>query len=267
MGGADMIWDELTTTDVAALPRKTPVLLPLAATEQHGPHLPLATDRIIAEHFARVLHERMGSRVLVLPALAVGCSDHHMDFAGTLTLTHNSFARAASDILASVAAHGFRNLVLFNAHGGNNGITQVILERFGRHYSDCHVVATTWWRLAARELLALNESGPGGVGHAGEFETSLLLHIAPTLVRHDAIATGGNRPTFPWAEGDMLRTPPASLYRDFKQQTDNGVYGHPPAASAEKGQAIERAVLKSLEEIVRSLEQAEPPTTSPSHAG
>lgn len=251
--GRPVIWDQLTSPQLGALPKGTPVVLPLAATEQHGPHLPLATDRLIAEHFMAGLEAALGEGVLILPTVAVGCSEHHMDFPGSLTLTHEHFAAQVQDILEAVTAHGFTNLVLFNAHGGNLAVGGVIVEAFGRRHPACRVVLMTWWQLAADALLGLSETGPGGVGHACEFETSLMLHLAPHLVRLGALPENGLRPTYAWAESDMLRRPAASLYRPFSTMTDNGVVGEPRAASAEKGAKISEVVLARAVEIVRSL--------------
>ena len=86
-----MNWQELASPEFGEIDRATPVVLPVAAVEQHGPHLPLATDRMIAEFFAEQLNVRLGSSVLVLPTIAVGCSEHHMDFPGSLTLRHETF--------------------------------------------------------------------------------------------------------------------------------------------------------------------------------
>lgn len=248
-----MIWEELTTTDFARIDRSTPVVLPVAAIEQHGPHLPLATDRMIGEHFAVKLHVRLGRDVLVLPGVAVGCSDHHMEFPGSLTLDHETFAAAAHQVLDSAWRHGFRNFLILNSHGGNQGICQVLLERFGSQHLDSRVVVATWWRVAVEELLALNESGPGGIGHACEFETSLMLHIAPHLVRKDSIPPRANIPTFDWAEGDLIRGPRAALYRTMKQMTPHGAFGAPSTASAEKGEQISQIVCDALCKIHADL--------------
>lgn len=248
-----MIWDELTSPKLGALSKTTPALLPIAATEQHGPHLPLATDRLIAEHFMAQLETTLQKDVLILPTVAVGCSEHHMDFAGSLTLTHATFTAQVLDILEAVASHGFRNLVLFNAHGGNIAVGQVIAEIFGRRHPECQVVMMTWWLLASDALLEISDTGPGGVGHACEFETSLMLYIAPRLVRLEALPENGLEPTYPWAESDMLRRGSASLYRPFRTMTRNGVVGEPRAASAEKGERISEVVVEKAREILESI--------------
>lgn len=248
-----MRWDHLTATDFASLDRGIPVVLPLAATEQHGPHLPLATDRMIADHFAAELDRELGEDVLILPTVAVGCSAHHMDFTGTLSLEHESFRVAVLNMLESARAHGFRNFFLLNAHGGNQAIGGVILEQFGHAHPDCRVAFASWWQVAREALLPLNVTGPGGAGHACEFETSLMLAIAPELVRRDRIPEKSNTPTLPWAEGDMLRGPKAALFRSMRAMTPTGAFGEPAAGSAELGTAITQAVIEALVPILRDL--------------
>jgi creatinine amidohydrolase len=248
-----MIWQELTTNDFDSIDRGIPVMLPVAAIEQHGPHLPLATDRMIAEHYTSEVNRHLQNNVLILPTIAVGYSEHHMEFSGSLTLDHETLISVAEQHLLSAARHGFRNFVILNAHGGNQGVCQVLLERFGAAQRDCQIVVATWWRVASDALLALNESGPGGIGHAGEFETSLMLHIAPSLVRVDSILPRDNLPTYAWAEGDLIRSPPAAIFRTMKQMTSHGAYGDPTMATAEKGKKISKIVVKALCTIVTEM--------------
>ena len=130
---------------------------------------------------------------------------------------------------------------------------QVLLEQFGTEHPDCQIVVATWWRVAADALLALSETGPGGVGHACEFETSLMLHIAPQLVRMEAIEPRANVPTYDWAEADLLRSPRTALFRTMKQMTTNGAYGEPARATADKGKQITDIVCDSLAAILIDL--------------
>ena len=248
-----MLWDQLTSPELYALDRKIPVVLPIAATEQHGPHLPLATDRMIGEHFCHQLHLHMPEKVLILPAVAVGCSEHHMDFAGSLTFRHETYLKLVEDLLHAVIYNGFHKILILNSHGGNQGIGQVILEKVGKRYPKRKLVLATWWRLAHESLSQITESGRGGVGHAGEFETSLMMLIKPDLVQTAKLEKGQNVPTYNWAEGDMLRGAKAGFYRTMKQMTPNGVYGDPTVASAEKGQRITKAVVDALGELVGDL--------------
>jgi creatinine amidohydrolase len=248
-----MNWQELASPEFGEIDRATPVVLPVAAVEQHGPHLPLATDRMIAEFFADRINSRLGSSVLILPTVAVGCSAHHMEFLGSLTLRHETFLSVCEQYLTSAHAHGFRNFLILNSHGGNRGVCQVLLEKFGAEHANCRIAVASWWRAAAEALLPLNETGPGGVGHACEFETSLMLHIAPRSVRMEAMEPKSNTSTFDWAEEDLLRPSRVSLYRSMKQITPNGAWGDPTRATAAKGQQITEIVCDALSKVVSEL--------------
>lgn len=244
-----MIWDQLTTKQLSKLDKNIPVLLNLAATEQHGAHLPLATDRIIGEHFAALLNEEITDKILILPSVSIGCSDHHMEFSGSLSLSHCTFSAIVKDIVTSVLHHGFRKIILLNSHGGNQGIMQVIIEQLGYANPTAHIIGLSWWNIAKEELKNITETTFGGTGHACEFETSLMLAITPDLVNKAEIMKGANVPTFAWAEGDLLQAGQASYYRTMKTMTPNGVFGDPTMASAEKGIRISDCVVKSLKKL------------------
>ncbi len=248
-----MIWDQCTTGEIAEADRSRVAVLPLAATEQHGTHLPLATDRLIAEGICRALDADLGERLLVLPVPPVGYSAHHRGFPGTLSVTHEQLIESAASILECVLEDGFGNLLILNAHGGNIALGGVLAERMGERFPDARIVYTTWWLAAAEALRGITDGAPGATGHACEFETSLLLHLHPELVRTDKIAPGTNVPTFSWAESDMLKGAPARLQRSMAQMTRNGVFGDPTAASAEKGRAVLEAVVAALRPIVLDL--------------
>jgi len=250
-----MIWDKLTSGQIAALDKSIPVLLNIAATEQHGAHLPVATDRLIGELFSARLDQRMSSEVLILPPVAVGCSDHHMGFSGTLSLSHNTFIAVVKDIVQSVLHHGFHKIILLNSHGGNQGVMQVIVEQLGFTNPKASIVGATWWNLAKEELLTITETGPGGTGHACEFETSLIKLIAPELIIESMIAEGANVASFNFANGDMLTGPKVSYYRTMKEMTPNGVFGNPVKSSKEKGERIATCVVDSLQQLVRDIQK------------
>jgi len=248
-----MFWDQLTSVQLAAQDKQTPVLLNIAAIEQHGAHLPVATDRMIGEYFSSLLNKEIGDKILILPAVAVGCSDHHMSFCGTLSLSHATFSAVVKEIIQSVLNHGFYNIILLNSHGGNQGIMQVIVEQLGFANPGAHIIGATWWNLAKEELLKITETGAGGTGHACEFETSLMKLIAPDLVHEPLIKKGANVSTFPLAEGDMLFGSKVSFYRTMKESTPNGVFGNPVNSSAEKGERIATCVTAGLRKLVSEM--------------
>ncbi|WP_026877559.1 creatininase family protein [Jiangella gansuensis] len=246
-------WEHLTSARLGAVEQAVPVVLPLGAVEQHGPHLPLATDRMIVDHFCRELDRRLGDEVLILPTISVGYSRHHDDFPGTLSLSHETLLRQIVETAGSALELGMSNLLLLNAHGGNEGIGQVALEHLGHRWPDRTIVRTTWWQVAADALLELSTTGPGGVGHACELETSLLLSFAAPLVDTSAIPARANTSAYSWDVADMLRGAPAIAYRRFADVSPTGVFGDPRAATAEKGARISEVVSDRLVGLVRSL--------------
>ena len=248
-----MYWDQLTSPQIAELDKNIPVILPIAATEQHGAHLPLATDRMIGEHYCRKLNKKIGKKVLILPTISVGCSEHHTEFAGSLSVQHTTFLNQMTDIANCVVKYGFKKILVLNSHGGNQAIAGTFLEIFGYRNPQVRLVVATWWRIALAALQPLNESGQGGAGHAGEFETALMLLIAPELVQLDKIGGKANVPTFPWAEGDMLAGGQAGLYRTMKAMTPTGVYGEAKFGTKKKGKQITKIVVKALRKIVLDL--------------
>lgn len=251
-----MRWETLTTNEVAALDRDIPVVLNVAAIEQHGPHLPLETDAVIGDHFLQALEQKLGDRVLILPQVKVCCSEHHMDFAGTLSVRHETFLAYVGDILESVARHGFRNIVVFNSHGGNQAIGQVLLETFGTKHRNCRVAFLTWWRLAAKELGAIRESAFAGINHACEFETSLMLLGAPESVRTALVSGMSYVETHDWANADMILPARGALFRSMHEMSGGtGVVGDPSLATREKGQAITAAVVAQLANVVETIRQ------------
>ena len=248
-----MIWDELTSSQLEKLDKKIPVVLPIAATEQHGPHLPLATDRLIGMHFCHSLNKNIKDQVLILPAMGIGCSEHHLDFGGTLSYTHETFLKSLTDIANCIVLHGFKNLIVFNSHGGNQGIAQTFVEQFGYRNPNCKILLISWWNLAKEALKEISSTGPGGTGHAGEFETSLMLLIAPELVKTDLIPPRSNRPSYPWAEGDLLSGPRISFYQTMREKTPSGALGEPQQSTSEKGRQITKVVVSQLRQVILDL--------------
>ncbi|MDB5585934.1 MAG: Creatinine amidohydrolase [Devosia sp.] len=249
-----MKWEYLTTRQIDAIDRNIPVFLNIAAIEQHGPHLPVATDALIGAHFLDRLDDALTDTVLVLPQIKVCCSRHHLDFPGTLSVKHATFLGYVTELLQSVVDAGFKRIVIVNSHGGNQAIGQVIVEQFGADNPGVTIGLVTWWTLAHAELVAVNESGPFGIGHACEFETSLIQHIAPHLVQHPIPQELSYVHTYPWAEGDMLRGAQGSMYRSMREISGgSGVVGNPAFASAAKGERISTIVVNRLITVAQTL--------------
>lgn len=186
MPGHAFLWAELTTKDFEGLdPEKIIAVLPIAATEQHGPHLPVMTDTAIAEGMIALLRKRLPSdlQILVLPIQSIGKSNEHILLPGTLTFSAETLLRVLVETGESVHRSGLRKLVLVNSHGGNASVistaTRELRVRFGML-----AIATHWRWFGLPDSMYDAVEAKYGI-HAGDIETSLMLDFRGDLVRMD----------------------------------------------------------------------------------
>jgi creatinine amidohydrolase len=249
-----MFLAEMTWQQVAGLDRSTLVLATFGAMEQHGQHLPLETDALIGSELARRLDRHCGGRLLVLPTQWLGLSTHHMSFPGTISASVETYLSLASEVIGSIAAAGFKKVLVLNSHGGNVSALDVVLTKCRIKYPETRVVLVTYWNAAATELQALRESAEGGMGHACELETSLLLAAKPQVVRKDKLQADGRWSTSKFLGKDMLSGGSASVSRIFAEISKHGGVGDPRTASAEKGEKFFAAIVGRLAELVSEIE-------------
>jgi creatinine amidohydrolase len=177
-------WQDLTTSDFESLdPERTVAVMALGAIEQHGPHLPLVTDALIAGAVAERAVAAARVPTVLLPASAVGKSDEHIDFPGTLTLSAETLIAAWREIGESVARSGLRKLLFINAHGGQPQVMEIVAREL-RIRQRMMCVTSGWWHMGLPEGLIPEDERRHGI-HGGMVETSLMLHLAPDLVRMD----------------------------------------------------------------------------------
>lgn len=244
--------EQLTSPEIAALDRDaTACLLPLGAVEQHGPHLPLGTDSLIAHALCMAVAARLPGRVLVLPPPWYGLSPHHMRLAGTISLRAETLMALAGDVVDSLVAHGFRRIALVNGHGGNASLASLLAATLGhRHDGAARIAALTYFQLAAGAIDAIRRSGTGGAGHACEVETALIQHLHPELVREGAAAAHYPQSGTPYLSTDLTRGGPVASYVDFTDLSPTGVFGDPTLASPEQGARFFEACTAALAEFV-----------------
>lgn len=188
---------DYTSDELRPIVANSTLVLPLGATEQHGPHLSLATDATLAEYVARTAAAQVSTSsqpVLVAPTLNVGASDHHLPRSGTLSVSGRTYLAVLIDVVESAVRGGFRRVILLNGHGGNEDLARQAAREVTLEHPVI-VAATGYWTLAWERLAALGaDHGLGPVpGHAGAFEASLLLHVRPeqvNLARADDAAAG-----------------------------------------------------------------------------
>lgn len=244
----------LTWEEVAKLDRDIIAVIPFGSIEQHSLHLPLATDSIIAEEIARRLETKLRDRVLLLPTVWLGCSPHHLGFAGSLTAEIETFIEVGDEVISSLAHHGFRKFLLLNGHSGNSNKLEILAEKLlYRDRSDLRVIAVTYWRLIEKEIQAIRESPLGGMGHACEMETSLMLAIRPELVRTSLIEVDGPGERSEFERRDLFCAGSVTVPKTFKEISRHGGFGDPTKASAEKGEKIMEGVIQKLTKLIDEI--------------
>lgn len=237
---------DLNWPKVQSLSKDTPVVFPIAALEQHGRHLPVFTDSLLAGEIVRRAAEKLGDRVLVAPLMWLGNSDHHLEFPGTLSAPPRTYLDLLAGLLENFIQHGFKRLVFINGHGGNDVPgRQVVFEVRQRHRerNDLLLLFATYWKLGGQPPAIRSDFKQQQMGHACEWETSMILRIAPQLV------------------GDWKGAPPVEFGEAFepaargwitRERTEPGHIGHPGSASAEKGETLFKVF---SEDVVALLEK------------
>lgn len=257
-------WADLKTTDFARLDlARCIVVLPVAAIEQHGPHLPLNVDTTLVEGVisAALAHLPPDSPVLFLPTQSVGFSPEHMRFAGTLTLKSETILRLWTDIAESVAATGVKKLVLLNSHGGQVGLLDVVARDLRAR------LGMLVYSVNSFNLPLINEAGESVAAqfsahehrfgiHAGEIETSMMLALKPDQVdmaqAQDFHSTSQDRAERFSILGDGRSAKLAWQMQDYNR---HGAVGNAAAATADKGRALLDAMGRSLAQLLVEIDQ------------
>ena len=158
------------------------------------------------------------------------------------------------DVVDSAVTHGFRRILLLNGHGGNGPVLDVMATTLGhKHQTRACIAGLTYFQLAAEDIDAVRDSEPGGAGHAGEIETSLLLHLAPDLVGPEDTAAVYPDTGSPYLTTDLTGSSPIRTYKDFAQLSPGGVLGDPQLAGAKKGEQLFGAVVESVDRFLEDF--------------
>jgi creatinine amidohydrolase len=243
-------WTDLTTRDFAALDAtRTVAVLPLGATEQHGPHLPLGVDTRLADGIVAAMLPLLphDASVLVLPTQAIGLSPEHARFAGTLTLSAETLIRMWKEIGAGVARAGIKKLVLFNAHGGHVGAMDIVAREL-REAHDLIAYSVSWFNLPLGDAGAQFDADEHRFGvHAGDIETSMVLALHPDLVRMQAAEDFASASQQRAGEYAILGNgKSAKLGWAMQDYNAHGAAGNAAAATAIKGRAVVETAARQL---------------------
>ena len=251
-------YDELTWPEMRELVVRQPVvLLPFGAVEDHGPHLPLNTDNVIVEAICLESAGRAPGEMLVMPLVAYGLDEHHMDFPGTISVDMQTLLAHLTDIAISVARHGFTHVLIVNGHGSNAAIAElaarkVVLEAgiiCGAMSPNAAVDPT----LAEPTLSQMRRSGPGGIAHAGEYETAMMLHLRPDLVQMDKAIREMGQLKLEYFNWDHPEPSVLSWQDWWSRMSESGICGDPTVATADFGRTLFETTVANFVRFVREF--------------
>lgn len=228
-----------TTSDERKRAAKCAVL-PVGSFEQHGDYLPLITDTAVASAIARELSNAYP--LLQLPPLTISCSHEHSSWHGTVSISPSTLHSMVTDIYCSIANSGLTSLVILNCHGGNYVLANIVQEGNAQGKRMALFPSREDW-IEARQAAGLVTSNHEDM-HAGELETSILLHANPELVRNGYSAAD-------WVADDRRHL----LTTGMREYTQNGVIGRPSVASAEKGKALLASLAESFASVLEILQR------------
>lgn len=241
-----MKFHEMTAAKLRKVDReKSLVVIPIAAVEQHGPHLPTGTDTILCTAVAEAVESRLASEVVLTPTYWLGASAHHTRLGATFDCSLEKYITTLCELAGSMLDDGFVRVMFLNGHGGNVDPMRVAVRILQSQYAGCLLAAGSYW-CVADELMKTTLTGDHKfVGHACEFETSLMLHLRPELVDTSQLADAGELIT-DQIDGVLLS-------RDMKQRTAQGFTGRPDLATADKGKQLLEGIVNRLVVTMQSL--------------
>src|SRR5579859_1524589 len=249
-----MTWPEIRE----AVKMDPVIVLPVGTTEQHGYHLPLMVDYLCAGEVARAAVERSAGHALLMHPVTYSFNEHHLDYPGTISIDPHVIIDYLVCIGQSLAHHGFKRILLFNGHGSNVPFLDVAARTITNRTSAICAM-TSWWSLLKKEDLAWRESViPGGMSHACELETSMLLKLRPDLVQMDkAVDEVDGVQRSEHIFWDLSGGGRVTYQEFFSRNTVSGVAGQPTLATAAKGEIAFNAAVSDLVRFFDEFRQRE----------
>ncbi len=227
------------------------VLLPVGSNEQHGPNLALSMDISASYEFCRRATAMAYPRLMVAPAMPWGVSFHHMNFPGTITLAPETFIQVLTEVVSSLAAHGFERFLIVNGHGGNIPAMNVAIVRIQEEVNPAFIGAASYFSFADKGL-AEKHGMTGITGHACEMETSVAKALIPSVVKTDALAPG-DMTDLTYEFRTTLQGYSVSVPYRFDEYTRNGALGDARRSTVEYGNDIIDSGLRNFVAFTEEL--------------
>jgi creatinine amidohydrolase len=241
------LFNELTRVAAKEWAAKGLLVIPVGATEQHGPHLPVGTDTFAVETVSRRAAEAASDSipVVVSPTLPFGSSQHHVPFGGTMSLSTEVYYRAVSDLVESLILGGWSRVLIVNGHGGNSELVQLVVRDLALKHP-VNLAALSYWSPAWDALLGIGAHLPGRMpGHAGAFESSLVLALRPELIAEPRPSRPGDHTGDPKALAPRYRLEASGFWQGIDGYTDS-----PAAGTAEHGEEYLATVVEELRKVM-----------------
>ncbi len=255
------IWAEMTTAEIAEADTSDWIaVIALGAVEQHGPHLPLATDSLIGSALTALSMEMIPDEIPVtaMPMIEVGKSEEHLGYPGVVSLGTAEMTAIIRETAESAIRAGVRKVVIVNAHGGNSPLLDLVTRDLRRRYGVL-AVATSWSRFGVPEELVAKDEIVHGI-HGGQIETSLMLYIRPELVRMERAETFVSLQELLGEEYELLRAHgPVAFGWMAEDLNAAGVVGDAAAATPEIGQAIAQHQAQAFAKLCEEVHDFVPP--------
>ncbi len=250
-----MYWADMRRPQLEDCDKERIVVVPLGSMEQHGPHLPVITDTMLLSTVAERIEAELGDAVLMLPTLWLGSSDHHLDFAGAVSVSASLYSRVVRSVAESILKSGFRRILFLNGHGGNQnpavgGLKELACESEAAN-SACIALAA-YWELAEKSLKPeLHGTQQATLSHAGEYETSMMLFVSPDLV--EMAAARSFEPVFGdrWWHSETEGA--VHVFKRMANLTHKGSMGLPDQATAGKGRTLIEAITREVVAFMRDF--------------
>ncbi|QMW06021.1 creatininase family protein [Spirosoma foliorum] len=230
------------------------LLLPIAAIEQHGPHLAVSTDTDIVTQVAQEAEKALPETVLLCPTLPYGSSHHHLSFGGTLSIPPDLYTQVIVSLVESLVLSGHQRIVLLNGHGGNITPVKQALAILSKRFDASHqptIALATYWELAGSVFAGEFPMESPALSHACEYETSLMLHLFPEKVRMERVDRA-QRPErngyIGWEDDEPYRG--VTVFKQTEFISSNGSSGEPQLGTPEKGKHLFDQAVRSLIEFL-----------------
>lgn len=248
--------DELTAVAAAG----GVAVVPTGSLEQHGSHLPVGTDSLLAEAVSRHAVEAVvdrGTEAVTFPALWTGFSPHHVPLGGTVTVSKETLIALLDDVCTSLIEAGFESVLLVNGHGGNRPAVSLVAGDLGTRQDEADVGELSYLSLADSVADDIRAGDPGSAYHAGEVETALMLYLYAEYVATGQASDDPATPLTSFSSTDMFQGGALGMRRTYDRLTDDGVRGEPNLASAETGERLFEAIVDRLAALIEEFANLE----------